>query len=143
MPSEEDAARDSDDFEAEEDVGEDAELRRLRRDVRVAQKLHNRIRERRRRLPSSREVSAALDALESEMSGIMSELSRMRAAVLRRVTATEVRAHAIAILGDGAAEWLSAPNKALSGRTPDQLLSEHGAATVEELLVRIEHGVYD
>lgn len=59
---------------------------------------------------------------------------------LARVT---LRAHAALgspALGDG---WLVTPNRALSGRPPTELLnSDAGAALVEDILIRIEHGVY-
>jgi putative toxin-antitoxin system antitoxin component (TIGR02293 family) len=48
-------------------------------------------------------------------------------------------------LGDEtrAARWLRKPNRGLAGRRPIELLdSDVGARMVEQLLTRIEHGVY-
>jgi putative toxin-antitoxin system antitoxin component (TIGR02293 family) len=42
-----------------------------------------------------------------------------------------------------AVEWLRTPKSALGDRTPMQtLISESGALAVDELLVRIEHGMF-
>lgn len=49
------------------------------------------------------------------------------------------------VLGDAevAREWLKSPNRALAGSTPlDYADTEPGAREVEELLGRIEHGVF-
>ncbi len=44
---------------------------------------------------------------------------------------------------DRAADWLRKPNRALGGVTPLSLLdTDVGAQEVEDVLVRIEHGVY-
>ncbi|MBN8726342.1 MAG: DUF2384 domain-containing protein [Xanthomonadales bacterium] len=44
--------------------------------------------------------------------------------------------------GDGLA-WLGAPQPGLAGKVPmDLVASEFGAREVEELLLRIEHGIY-
>jgi len=44
---------------------------------------------------------------------------------------------------DKAARWLRKPNRGLAGRHPIELLdSDVGARMVEQLLTRIEHGVY-
>jgi putative toxin-antitoxin system antitoxin component (TIGR02293 family) len=42
-----------------------------------------------------------------------------------------------------AQRWLSKPNRALGGETPESLLAtEYGAQLVREELSRIEHGVF-
>jgi len=49
------------------------------------------------------------------------------------------------ILGgqEEALRWLNAPNRALGGQPPTVLLeTDHGLQQVEEILGRIEHGVY-
>lgn len=49
------------------------------------------------------------------------------------------------ILGsqEEASRWLQTPNRALGGRTPMDLLdTEPGNRQVEDVLGRIEHGVY-
>jgi putative toxin-antitoxin system antitoxin component (TIGR02293 family) len=44
---------------------------------------------------------------------------------------------------DAASEWMSAPLPALGGRTANTAVkTEEGARTVENLIGRIEHGVY-
>lgn len=53
--------------------------------------------------------------------------------------------HATEVLGsrEKALRWLHAPNGALSGATPNSMLSEvSGIEAVEAVLVRIEHGVF-
>ena len=55
-----------------------------------------------------------------------------------------VVARAVEALGDPerAGAWLVSPNRALGGRTPVALLdTDEGAAEVEAVLIRIEHGV--
>jgi putative toxin-antitoxin system antitoxin component (TIGR02293 family) len=54
-------------------------------------------------------------------------------------------ARAIEVLGarDKAAQWMRKPNRALGGRAPLELLdTEIGARQVEQVLGRVEHGVY-
>lgn len=54
-------------------------------------------------------------------------------------------AQASEALGDRARaeRWLGKPSRALDGRRPTDLLdSDDGALEVEQLLVRIQHGVY-
>lgn len=56
-----------------------------------------------------------------------------------------VAAQAIDVLGDEerATSWLRSPNRALGGSTPLHLLdTDLGARQVEEVLGRIEHGVF-
>lgn len=58
---------------------------------------------------------------------------------------TELFQRAVQVVG-GAAEarrWFSSPKKALGGRTPlEYMVSDLGAREVENLLGRIEHGVF-
>lgn len=56
-----------------------------------------------------------------------------------------VLAHAERVLGtrDKASEWLRRPNRALGGATPLALLDTNsGAAQVDDVLGRLEHGVF-
>lgn len=56
-----------------------------------------------------------------------------------------ILAHAVEILesDSNARHWLEAPNRALGGQIPEKLLgTESGAREVEEILCRIEHGVF-
>lgn len=56
-----------------------------------------------------------------------------------------IAAQAEGVLGgrEKAADWLQEPNRALGGRTPlQQLDTDPGARQVEDLLLRIAHGVY-
>jgi putative toxin-antitoxin system antitoxin component (TIGR02293 family) len=56
-----------------------------------------------------------------------------------------IAAQAEDVLGERekAAAWLQQPNRALGGRTPlQQLDTDLGARQVEDLLLRIAHGVY-
>ena len=57
----------------------------------------------------------------------------------------QVAAHAIQTIGDDekAARWLTKPNRALDANIPlDLLETPIGAAQVDEILTRIEHGLY-
>lgn len=57
----------------------------------------------------------------------------------------QVVAHAIETIGDDekAGRWLIKPNRALMGKTPLELLDTPiGASQVDEILGRIEHGLY-
>jgi len=57
----------------------------------------------------------------------------------------EVKARAVKVLGseERAVRWLHSANHALNGDLPISLInSEVGARLVEELLGRIEHGLY-
>jgi putative toxin-antitoxin system antitoxin component (TIGR02293 family) len=59
---------------------------------------------------------------------------------LERITARAEEA-----LGDAerARRWINAPNRALSGRRPADLVTdEEGVQRLERVLGRIEHGVY-
>ena len=56
-----------------------------------------------------------------------------------------IAAHTEDVLGNAAkaARWLRAPNRALAGQAPLALLdNDLGSRQVEELLGRIEHGVF-
>ena len=57
----------------------------------------------------------------------------------------QVAAHAIEIMGDDekAGRWLTKPNRALTGGVPLELLDTPiGASQVDEILGRIEHGLF-
>jgi len=57
----------------------------------------------------------------------------------------QVVAHAIETIGDDekAGRWLTKPNRALMGKVPLQLLNTPiGASQVDEILGRIDHGLY-
>jgi putative toxin-antitoxin system antitoxin component (TIGR02293 family) len=63
----------------------------------------------------------------------------------RTVRLARVYANAVEMLGDEgkAVEWLRTPNRALGGERPlDQLDTDPGARTVEDILGRIAYGVY-
>jgi len=56
-----------------------------------------------------------------------------------------IATHAERVFGDPdkAYRWLRKPKRALAGETPVAFLaSEHGARTVEEMLFRIEYGMF-
>jgi putative toxin-antitoxin system antitoxin component (TIGR02293 family) len=63
----------------------------------------------------------------------------------RTVRLARVYANAVEMIGDEgkAVEWLRTPNRALGGERPlDQLDTDLGARTVEDILGRIAYGVY-
>ena len=63
----------------------------------------------------------------------------------RTVRMARVYAYAVEMIGDQdkAIEWLNTPNRALGGDRPfDQLDTDTGARTVEDILGRIAYGVY-
>ena len=76
----------------------------------------------------------------------LSKGSRLTAAESdRTVRLARVFADAVEMIGDEgkAAEWLQTPNRALGGERPlDQLDTDVGARTVEDILGRIAYGVY-
>lgn len=76
----------------------------------------------------------------------LSKRSRLTAAESdRTVRLARVFAGAVEMIGDQdkAAEWLQTPNRALGGERPlDQLDTDVGARTVEDILGRIAYGVY-
>jgi len=82
-----------------------------------------------RRTLARRKESNRLDGLESE----------------RIVRLADIAAHAVSVLGgmEQATHWLTTPNRALGGVAPITLLdTDVGARAVEDVLLRIEHGVY-
>lgn len=63
----------------------------------------------------------------------------------RLVRLARILAQAVDVLGstEKASQWLQRPNRALGGETPLSLLdTDLGSRQVEEVLGRIEHGVY-
>ena len=63
----------------------------------------------------------------------------------RVVRLAQVAARAVAVLGtlDRARQWLLSENRALGGATPISLLdTDVGTRAVEDVLLRVEHGVY-
>ncbi|MCA2991522.1 MbcA/ParS/Xre antitoxin family protein [Gemmatimonas sp.] len=65
------------------------------------------------------------------------------ALLVRRIERAIVRATEALGTREKAMNWLATPNRALAGGAPVALLwSEDGAAHVEAILVRIEHGVH-
>lgn len=63
----------------------------------------------------------------------------------RTVRMARMYANAVEMIGDEkkAIEWLRTPNRALGGERPlDQLDTDMGARTVEDVLGRIAYGVY-
>jgi putative toxin-antitoxin system antitoxin component (TIGR02293 family) len=63
----------------------------------------------------------------------------------RTVRIARVYTHAMEMIGDEnkAIEWLGTPNRALGGARPlDQLDTDLGARSVEDILGRIAYGVY-
>jgi len=90
----------------------------------------------------------------SQKLGIPQRTLTRRLSHKSRLTATEsdrtvrlarVYAHAVEMIGDEkkAVAWLHTPNRALGGKTPlDQLDTDLGARSVEDILGRIAYGVY-
>ncbi len=80
------------------------------------------------------------------MSRRLSHGSRLTAAESdRTVRLARVYAGAVEMIGDEekAAAWLQTPNRALGGESPlDQLDTDVGTRTVEDILGRIAYGVY-
>jgi len=82
-----------------------------------------------RRTLARRKESNRLDGHESE----------------RIVRLADIAAHAVSVLGslDKATQWLTAGNRALGGATPITLLdTDVGTRAADDVLLRIEHGVY-
>lgn len=70
-------------------------------------------------------------------------LSRVESERLARVARLAVRAQEALGDKDTAYHWLVTPNRALEGRQPLEMLdTDAGARVVEEVLERIERGVY-
>jgi hypothetical protein len=82
----------------------------------------------------------------AEKLDLVSHGSRLTAAESdRTVRLARVYAGAVEMIGDEekAAEWLQTPNRALGGERPlDQLDTDVGSRTVEDILGRIAYGVY-
>ena len=76
----------------------------------------------------------------------LSHRSRLTAAESdRTVRLARLYAGAVEMIGDEekATEWLQTPNRALGGEKPlDQIDTDIGARTVEDILGRIAYGVY-
>ena len=76
----------------------------------------------------------------------ISQRSRLTAAESdRAVRLARVYADAVEMIGDEekSVEWLRTPNRALGGKRPlDQLDTDPGARSVEDVLGRIAYGVY-
>lgn len=76
----------------------------------------------------------------------LSQHSRLTAAESdRTLRLARVYASAVEVIGnqEKAVEWLRRPNRALGGERPlDQLDTDPGARTVEDILGRIAYGVY-
>jgi putative toxin-antitoxin system antitoxin component (TIGR02293 family) len=82
-----------------------------------------------RRTLARRKESNRLDGLESE----------------RIVRLADIAAHAVTVLGgtEQATRWLTTPNLALGGVVPLTLLdTDVGTRAVDDVLLRVEHGVY-
>ena len=65
--------------------------------------------------------------------------------VQQQAVSTAILARAIEVFGSSekATRWMERPNRALSQKNPIQMLAtEEGRREVQELLGRIEHGVY-
>ncbi|HEX9671449.1 MAG TPA: antitoxin Xre/MbcA/ParS toxin-binding domain-containing protein [Thermoanaerobaculia bacterium] len=91
------------------------------------------------------ELTAALDLPERTLVRRKQERRLRPAESDRLVRLARVAAQAVEVLGDTerAVRWLHRPNRALGGPAPLTLLdTDIGAQQVEQLLGRIEHGVY-
>ncbi|HYU34050.1 MAG TPA: antitoxin Xre/MbcA/ParS toxin-binding domain-containing protein [Thermoanaerobaculia bacterium] len=91
------------------------------------------------------EVASALD-LPSPTLAQREKARRLRPADSDRLfRLVRVLAETVDVLGseEKASRWLKAPNRALGGQTPLSLLdTDPGTQQVEEVLGRIEHGVF-
>jgi putative toxin-antitoxin system antitoxin component (TIGR02293 family) len=91
-------------------------------------------------------VSRKLGIPQRTLTRRLSQRSRLTSAESdRAVRLARVYANAVEMIGDDAkaVEWLQTPNRALSGERPlDQLDTDIGARTVEDVLGRIAYGVY-
>jgi putative toxin-antitoxin system antitoxin component (TIGR02293 family) len=91
------------------------------------------------------EVSSALDLPPRTLARRKQERRLSPAESDRLFRLVRVASQAAEVLGneDKASHWLHAPNRALGGEAPLALLdTDLGARQVEEVLGRIEHGVY-
>lgn len=95
---------------------------------------------------SNRILSRVLGIPERTMTRRLSEGSRLTAAESdRTVRLARLYAIAVELIGDEekAVQWLHAPNRALGGERPLDLLdTDVGAREVEDVLGRIAYGVY-
>lgn len=92
-----------------------------------------------------REVSETLDLPERTLARRKSERRLQPAESDRLVRLARVAARATEVLGDAerASRWLHRPNRALGGVVPLTLLdTDVGVQQVEQILGRIEYGVY-
>ena len=91
-------------------------------------------------------LSRKLGISQRTLTRRLSQRSRLTAAESdRTVRLARVYANAVEMIGDEkrAVEWLRTPNRALGGERPlDQLDTDLGARTVEDILGRIAYGVY-
>ena len=92
------------------------------------------------------DLSRKLGIPQRTLTRRLSQRSRLTAAESdRTVRFARVYAHAVEMIGDEkkAVDWLRTPNRALGGERPlDQLDTDLGARTVEDILGRIAYGVY-
>jgi putative toxin-antitoxin system antitoxin component (TIGR02293 family) len=95
---------------------------------------------------SNQILSRVLSIPQRTMTRRLSQGARLTAAESdRTVRLARVYAAAVEMIGDGdkAVQWLRAPNRALGGAPPMDLLStDVGAREVEDVLGRIAYGVY-
>jgi putative toxin-antitoxin system antitoxin component (TIGR02293 family) len=92
------------------------------------------------------DLSRRLGIPQRTLTRRLSQRSRLTASESdRTVRLARVYAHAVEMIGEEkkAVEWLHKPNRALGGERPlDQLDTDLGARTVEDILGRIAYGVY-
>ncbi|HEX3131777.1 MAG TPA: antitoxin Xre/MbcA/ParS toxin-binding domain-containing protein [Thermoanaerobaculia bacterium] len=91
------------------------------------------------------EVSWALDLPSRTLARRKQEKRLGPAESDRLFRVVRIAVHASEVLGgkEQASRWLHTPNRALGGQMPLQLLdTDLGSRQVEEILGRIEHGVY-
>jgi putative toxin-antitoxin system antitoxin component (TIGR02293 family) len=95
---------------------------------------------------SNANLARQLGIPQRTMTRRLSEKSRLTAAESdRTVRLARIFAHAVEMIGDQtkAVQWLGTPNRALGGARPmDELDTDVGARSVEDLLGRIAYGVY-
>lgn len=91
------------------------------------------------------EISSALDLPARTLARRKAEQRLHRDESDRLFRLVRIASQASEVLGgdDKASRWLHRPNRALGGRQPLELLdTDLGSRQVEEVLGRIEHGVY-
>jgi len=93
---------------------------------------------------SREEISAALDLPSRTLARRKIERRLHRDESDRLFRLVRIATQATDVLGDeNGKRWLHTPNRALGGQSPLDLLdTDLGARQVEEVLGRIEHGVY-